>query len=323
MVRVGYDADTQTYTYRDLNGTYWTGAPGARYGELHRIPSRKTRPSQSNRTSPVSNTNIWVDTARDRDDRSPTNKDSTIATTNALSTDYTYVYTEKWTQSLSPVSPSHSPPVPTMTQTPSTLSPTVAATPAPPPHSGADHPLPASPTTHRPLFKAPSPELHHPRPIKRTGSTLARLARFLSTASNASSSPGSRTGSLRRRATVAEKCISRSGNATTSPIPTPNLAAAVSEKPPQELHTPAYGYGHAQGYGHGYFDAKQGLARSQTLRVPLQLKETGPGPGPGPGPETGTGNVSPTVTRATTFDEILAGIEKDKLEAQKKEKKRK
>ncbi|KAN0091693.1 carbohydrate-binding module family 50 protein [Hyaloscypha variabilis] len=37
--RVGYDADTQTYSYRDQDGSYWEGAPGARYGVLHRSGS--------------------------------------------------------------------------------------------------------------------------------------------------------------------------------------------------------------------------------------------------------------------------------------------
>ena len=320
MVRVGYDADTQTYTYRDRNGTYWTGAPGARYGELRRISSRKTWPSQSNRTSPASNTNIRVDTARDRDDRSPTKKETTVTTMTALSTDYNSDYTEKWAQSPSPISPSYSPQTPTMTPIPGAPSPTIAVAPAPPPHSGTDHPLPATPTTHRSVPDMPGPELHHPRPIKRTSSTLARLARFLSTASNASSSPGSRTGSLRRCATVAEKSPSNNRSATGSPIPTPGLAAAVSEKSPQGQYTPAYGYGHPQGYGHGYFDTKQDVARSQTPHVPPKLKGTGTGPGPGPGP--GTENGSPAVKRATTFDEILAGIERDKMKYQKKEKKR-
>lgn len=36
MERVGYDADTQTYTYQDTDGSYWEGAPGARYGNLTR-----------------------------------------------------------------------------------------------------------------------------------------------------------------------------------------------------------------------------------------------------------------------------------------------
>ena len=31
MVRVGYDADTQQYTFRDMtDGSRWTGAPGCR-----------------------------------------------------------------------------------------------------------------------------------------------------------------------------------------------------------------------------------------------------------------------------------------------------
>ncbi|CZS91818.1 uncharacterized protein RAG0_02359 [Rhynchosporium agropyri] len=34
MKRVGYDADTQTYTYRDRDGSFWEGEPGARYGVL-------------------------------------------------------------------------------------------------------------------------------------------------------------------------------------------------------------------------------------------------------------------------------------------------
>ncbi|KAH8787714.1 LysM-domain-containing protein [Hyaloscypha finlandica] len=39
MQRVGYDADTQKYSYRDQDGSYWEGAPGARYGVLHRSGS--------------------------------------------------------------------------------------------------------------------------------------------------------------------------------------------------------------------------------------------------------------------------------------------
>lgn len=34
MVRIGYDADTQTYTYRDSDGSYWEGPQGSRYGRL-------------------------------------------------------------------------------------------------------------------------------------------------------------------------------------------------------------------------------------------------------------------------------------------------
>lgn len=34
MKRVGYDADTQTYTFKDQNGDYWEGHEGQEYGEL-------------------------------------------------------------------------------------------------------------------------------------------------------------------------------------------------------------------------------------------------------------------------------------------------
>lgn len=36
MKRVGYDADTQKYTFRDQNGVYWEGPEGAEYGELRK-----------------------------------------------------------------------------------------------------------------------------------------------------------------------------------------------------------------------------------------------------------------------------------------------
>lgn len=39
MSRVGYDADTQVYTYRDAAGEYWEGAPGVQYGKLFRVRS--------------------------------------------------------------------------------------------------------------------------------------------------------------------------------------------------------------------------------------------------------------------------------------------
>ncbi|KAI0882044.1 carbohydrate-binding module family 50 protein [Annulohypoxylon maeteangense] len=37
MERIGYDADTQTYTFRDSDGGIWESAPGNRYGQLHRV----------------------------------------------------------------------------------------------------------------------------------------------------------------------------------------------------------------------------------------------------------------------------------------------
>lgn len=37
MTRIGYDADTQVYTFRDATGSLWRGAPGCRYGKLFRV----------------------------------------------------------------------------------------------------------------------------------------------------------------------------------------------------------------------------------------------------------------------------------------------
>jgi hypothetical protein len=37
MTRVGYDADTQIYTFQDADGSYWESAPGCQYGQLTRV----------------------------------------------------------------------------------------------------------------------------------------------------------------------------------------------------------------------------------------------------------------------------------------------
>lgn len=37
MQRIGYDADTQVYTFRDADGGIWESAPGNRYGQLRRV----------------------------------------------------------------------------------------------------------------------------------------------------------------------------------------------------------------------------------------------------------------------------------------------
>jgi hypothetical protein len=36
MKRVGYDADTQRYTFRDRDGSLWEGGEGADFGELRK-----------------------------------------------------------------------------------------------------------------------------------------------------------------------------------------------------------------------------------------------------------------------------------------------
>ncbi|KAF4472793.1 peptidoglycan-binding [Fusarium albosuccineum] len=37
MERVGYDADSQVYTFRDADGSYWESAPGNQYGRLSKV----------------------------------------------------------------------------------------------------------------------------------------------------------------------------------------------------------------------------------------------------------------------------------------------
>ncbi|KAJ2895847.1 hypothetical protein MKZ38_006131 [Zalerion maritima] len=44
MTRIGYDADSSTYTYRDSDGSIWEGEPGSRYGRLHRVSSPPVGP---------------------------------------------------------------------------------------------------------------------------------------------------------------------------------------------------------------------------------------------------------------------------------------
>ncbi|KAK8095736.1 peptidoglycan-binding LysM domain-containingprotein [Apiospora kogelbergensis] len=53
MVRIGYDADDQTYTFRDTNdGSIWESAPGNQYGRLTRIsgPSSSSSGRHPNET---------------------------------------------------------------------------------------------------------------------------------------------------------------------------------------------------------------------------------------------------------------------------------
>lgn len=56
MQRVGYDADSQTYTYRHNDGSLWEGEEGNRYGVLHRAGQR---PSQPTTISPRAKHEDW------------------------------------------------------------------------------------------------------------------------------------------------------------------------------------------------------------------------------------------------------------------------
>lgn len=45
MVRVGYDADTQVYTFRDTDGSLWEGPPGCEYGHLTKVANAPKPPA--------------------------------------------------------------------------------------------------------------------------------------------------------------------------------------------------------------------------------------------------------------------------------------
>jgi len=56
MERIGYDADTQEYTYRDSDGSIWRGASGARYGSLTKVSNGRKR--EYNKTTSVDSTSV-------------------------------------------------------------------------------------------------------------------------------------------------------------------------------------------------------------------------------------------------------------------------
>ncbi|KAH8719229.1 hypothetical protein GQ44DRAFT_712731 [Phaeosphaeriaceae sp. PMI808] len=47
MQRVGYDADTERYTFSDANGNLYYSEPGSRYGELTRAGERRPSPRET------------------------------------------------------------------------------------------------------------------------------------------------------------------------------------------------------------------------------------------------------------------------------------
>jgi hypothetical protein len=57
MKRIGYDADTQTYTFRDAEGATWESVPGNQYGQLRRVatalPSYNEEDDESSPTQPL------------------------------------------------------------------------------------------------------------------------------------------------------------------------------------------------------------------------------------------------------------------------------
>ena len=52
MTRVGYDADTQVYTYQDADGSLWESAPGCEYGQLTCVGSAPDQGDHDTDASP-------------------------------------------------------------------------------------------------------------------------------------------------------------------------------------------------------------------------------------------------------------------------------
>ncbi|EFY89360.1 hypothetical protein J3459_014949 [Metarhizium acridum] len=69
ITRVGYDADTESYTFQDRSGSYWESRPGRRYGPLRRVhasPSVQTVPVVD--TPHTARVDKMVKDARDSDE---------------------------------------------------------------------------------------------------------------------------------------------------------------------------------------------------------------------------------------------------------------
>jgi hypothetical protein len=72
MTRVGYDADTQTYTFRDTrNNSLWEGAPGCEYGRMHRVSRGNTTSYTTSTSSSSSRTPRSPAARRVSDDEPP------------------------------------------------------------------------------------------------------------------------------------------------------------------------------------------------------------------------------------------------------------
>ncbi|KAK3901290.1 hypothetical protein C8A05DRAFT_35041 [Staphylotrichum tortipilum] len=188
MTRVHYDAGTQVYTYRDASdGSYWEGAPGCRYGKLHRVRAA---------TPPLPS--ITVPTTIAGDEAPYVLHDPDVPSDEDDYSDLDQGFSEK------------------KDAPPALASPDKARIHTPHPHPALLNNLPATTTTltekdtsarsSRRLSGTTLASLStDTSSLKRTG-TLSRLARFLTSSSPSSSHPPpASTGrrSLHRRATIA------------------------------------------------------------------------------------------------------------------------
>lgn len=76
MTRVGYDADTQTYTFRDTDGSLWEGPPGCEYGHMTRVAGAPKLPSVD---IEMGDTTMGADNQHDGHDDAPPSYDESEA----------------------------------------------------------------------------------------------------------------------------------------------------------------------------------------------------------------------------------------------------
>ncbi|KAG7291034.1 hypothetical protein NEMBOFW57_001043 [Staphylotrichum longicolle] len=200
MTRIGYDADTQIYTYRDSDGSYWEGAPGCQYGKLHRVRPAPRLPSVVIPEIDDGDEAPYI--LHDNDDDSDSDfHHSADDDAHSLNPE-----TEKEKEPENKIAAPNKAVLHTTTTTAPHPAITLKTLPAREDDDGDKLSLSGTTVVSVPYSDLPT----SPQPataLKRSG-TLSRLARFLSSSSSSSASgTGTKTGSgrplSRRRATVA------------------------------------------------------------------------------------------------------------------------
>lgn len=80
MTRIGYDADTETYTFSSADGSIWEGSPGSRYGNLTRVGLPARQPSN---TQKVQTNDLAPPSLAQRGDSEKPSSDPNVETTSS------------------------------------------------------------------------------------------------------------------------------------------------------------------------------------------------------------------------------------------------
>lgn len=213
MSRVGYDADTQIYSYRDADGSLWEGAPGCKYGTLHRVrctapplPSVQVPDDVEGDEQPYVLHNYDVSSESDGDQSYQHGDDDTFTTTDDDDekkhlTSLVAAPTKAKLHSPNPQKPHHDPApgktLPNLPELRKTLTGTTVgeSTISTLTDDGTAY------TVEDEKLQFQDDSQNQPTRLKRAG-TFSRLARFLSSASS-SASADARARAVSRRATVA------------------------------------------------------------------------------------------------------------------------